>query len=84
MSVIGETPGGQEILVADMTSSQGSHDTMHVLLIAGLNGDQPLGPEILIRFVRHLLRGRLSHLDLIYSSQSMAIWSYMIPPMNGK
>ena len=40
----------------DITS--GNHDhKLHVLLLGGLRGDEPIGSELLVRLARHLVIG---------------------------
>ena len=43
-------------LSMNLTSKK--QDKPHVLLIGGLHGDEPIGGEILMRFIRHLLAGK--------------------------
>ena len=41
-----------------MNLTNQNQDKPHVLLIGGLHGDEPVGGEMLMRFIRHLLEGQ--------------------------
>ena len=41
-----------------MNLTNQNQDKPHVLLIGGLHGDEPIGGEMLMRFIRHLLEGQ--------------------------
>lgn len=60
-SVIGETAKKQSIGVLEISEGleqgKGVEWRVRVLFVGGLSGSAPVGSEILIRFVRHLLAG---------------------------
>ena len=41
-----------------MNLTNKKQDKPHVLLIGGLHGDEPVGGEMLMRFIRHILAGK--------------------------
>ena len=41
--------------------NQHEEDKPHVLLLGGLNGDSPVGTEVLVRLTRHLITGEELH-----------------------
>ena len=45
-----------------MNLTNQKQDKPHVLLIGGLHGDEPIGGEILVRFIRHILGGEFDSL----------------------
>ena len=58
INVLGSTSKGHEILVVDMSADfVDEHERMHVLLLGGINGDEMVGPEMLMRFIRHMVKG---------------------------
>ncbi|OWF53104.1 carboxypeptidase D-like isoform X2 [Mizuhopecten yessoensis] len=50
---------GKSVPMVHLSSVLDVHENKkpHVLLIGGLHGNEPVGAEILMRFIRHLLRG---------------------------
>ena len=59
VSTLGQSTGHKDILEVTLTSDirENNADKLHVGLIGGLPGDQPIGTEMLVRFIRHLLIG---------------------------
>ena len=59
--VLGQTSSGEDIDLLELSAEvQGLQDDqkLHVALIGGLNGDEPIGGEIIVRFARHLIEGK--------------------------
>ncbi len=60
-SSVGKTEDGydiEQIVITNEASEKTPEQKMRVALIGGLNGDEPIGMEILARFLRHITQGR--------------------------
>ncbi|CAG5120253.1 unnamed protein product, partial [Candidula unifasciata] len=53
----------------------------HVLLIGNMNGDSPVGTEVLMRFARHLITG-YAHGDPVVTSLINASHVHIVPQLN--
>ena len=60
---IGSTTRNRDILQIQLSTDMGTETSTssqpkpHVVLLGGLEGDEPLGTEILMRLIRHLITG---------------------------
>lgn len=59
--IIEKTPKGNSIPLVHLSSNLTNHEAgkPHVLLIGGLHGNETVGAELLMRFVRHQITGLL-------------------------
>lgn len=66
VSTLATSQGGKEIHMVHIAGHFDIHDANkpHVLLIGGLHGNEPVGAEMLMRFIQHLLKGEEKKLCL--------------------
>ena len=61
LTTFGKSQAGSDIYSLEVSSGLGESEVgkpkVHVALIGALNGDEPVGTEVSIRFVRHLVEG---------------------------
>ena len=76
LTMFGKSQAGSDIYSLEVTSGLGESEVgkpkVHVALIGALNGDEPVGTEVSIRFVRHLVEG-----EAINMSSSRIMFSIM-------
>ena len=61
VSSLGTSTNGHDIPVVGLTSNLqegNNHDKVNIALFGALHGDEPVGTEVLIRFIRHLVTGK--------------------------
>ena len=67
LTTFGKSSAGSDIYSLEVTSGLGESEVgkpkVHVALIGALNGDEPVGTEVLIRFVRHLVEGEANYMS---------------------
>ncbi|GFR88437.1 carboxypeptidase D, partial [Elysia marginata] len=61
--------------------TQHEKDKPHVLLLGGLNGDSPVGTEVLVRLARHLITG-YNHLEQVASNLLKTAHIHIAPVVN--
>ena len=63
LTTFGKSQRGSDIYSLEVSSGLDAlgvgNQRVHVVLIGAINGDEPVGTEVLIRFVRHLVEGEL-------------------------
>ena len=69
LSTFGKSQAGSDIYSLEVSSGLDAPESgtpkVHVAIIGALNGDEPAGTEVSIRFIRHLVEG-----EAIYISTS--------------
>jgi len=58
LTTFGKSQQGSSIYSLEVSSGLAtSNRKVHIALIGAINGDEPVGTEVLVRFVRHLVEG---------------------------
>ena len=71
----------QFLMLSDFQNPINNNDKPNVVLIGGIHGDQPVGRELLIRFVRHLIDGyKQKDPRIIHLLQSLTL--HIIPSVD--
>lgn len=69
LTTFGKSQRGSDIYSLEVSSGLDAlgvgNQRVHVVLIGAINGDEPVGTEVLIRFVRHLVEGELILSDFL-------------------
>lgn len=70
------TRQGKTLILFSMSGSGFDYNNVkpHILLIGGLNGDEPVGTEILLRLARHLTTGTVSQKQICLVALSVFIY----------